>query len=283
MYSGRLAAQVRRAAPPRLAASPDHVGHQPLVARPRPRAPTTTASRTPGCAAQRAPRSRPARCGSRAPSPASSSAAQELQRPVRPPARPVAGAVQPRARPRRRTDRGRSAPPSAPAGPGSRAPPRRRRCTARPARRPAPAASRASSTYDARVRRSAGRSAARGRRRAPVRTCATWSTTVVSVGPYTLQQPRARRVAQPRAQLAADSASPPDQQMRAARRRQPAPAGDQLQRRGRQVAGVVDPLPRAARASQRRGVATAPRLRHAPARAPGDQRREQLPDARRRS
>ena len=101
--------------------------------------------------AQRAPRSRPARCGSRAPSPgrrcgpgtrACRPAGHRARSPVR----------YSRAPGSRRTGRGRSAPPSARAGPGSRAPPARRRCTARRARPTGTGCSARVQHVDARVR-----------------------------------------------------------------------------------------------------------------------------------
>ena len=153
------------------------VRHQPLVAR------RVLARQHHRLAHRRdarpaAPRSRPARCGSRGSSPGSrcGPGTRACRPPASAPGRRCGTAAPPA---RARTDRRRSARPSAPGGSGSRAPPPRRRCTARPPRPPAPARP----PRRARRRacwRSAGRWA-RLRRSPPI--APEVATTVVSVGP----------------------------------------------------------------------------------------------------
>ena len=178
---GQVRAQRVRLRPPRRPPRTPPAACPPA----RPRAPRTTASRTPACSAQ--PRLDLAQLDAEAAHlHLVVVAAQELQRPVRQPAQPgrPSGTAAPPAR--RRTGRPRSAPPSAPAGPGTRAPPPAPPMYSSPATPTGTGSPRRVQHVDARVRRSAGPIGTLRARRGTVRRRAVASprTSSSPSGPY---------------------------------------------------------------------------------------------------
>ena len=180
----------------------DEVGDQRASRPSRPRAPTTAASRTAGCARQR-------RLDLAELDPEAADLdlvvdpAQAFERAVGPPPGEVAGPVEPAARARRRTGRGGTARRSGRAGRGSPAPARRRRCTARPPRRPGPAGAGRRGRRAA-CWRSAGRSGPAPRPARPRRPSTRWSSRSARRGSRA-----ARPLSSSRSARSRGSASPP--------------------------------------------------------------------------